>query len=310
MKSNSLKTYIAVAVIIFGFISVFAVSNFLEKNRPELPKNYIDEDLSLQGEKLKGFSFGFEGLLADWYWIRSLQYIGDKVLKSDEETVSLDDLRPLNPKLLYPLLNNAATLDPKFTEVYSYGAVVLPAVNPTQAIKFTEKGIADNPGNWRLYQHLGYIYWKLNKYEKAAEVYEKGSRIKDAPPFMKLMAAKMKTDGGNRETARQIYRQMFDEAGDTQIKDNAKIRLLELDSLDERDAIQTALDKFKTQKGICANDWQEIIPLLQNVNLPGGKDFRVNEKGNIVDPTDAPYLIDKENCQVKLDVKKTKLPKM
>ncbi len=188
MKSNSLKTYIAVAVIIFGFIAVFELSNFLERHHPQMPENYTDEDLSLQGEKLKGYSFGFEGLLADWYWMRSLQYIGNKVVKSTEETVNLDDLRPLNPKLLYPLLENAATLDPHFLEVYSYGAVVLPAINPEQAIKFTEKGIANNPDEWRLYQHLGYIYWKLNKYEKAAEVYQKGSEIKDAPPFMKLMA--------------------------------------------------------------------------------------------------------------------------
>ncbi|MGI8669298.1 MAG: tetratricopeptide repeat protein [Aridibacter sp.] len=308
MKSNSLKTYIAVAVIIFGFVAVFSLSNFLEKHQPPMPENYIDEDLSLQGEKLKGYSFGFEGLLADWYWMRSLQYIGDKVVNS-KENLDLENLKPLNPKLLYPLLENAATLDPQFLEVYSYGAVVLPAINPEQAIEFTEKGIANNPDEWRLYQHLGYIYWKLNKYAKAAEVYQKGSEIKDAPPFMKLMAAKMKNEGGSRETARQIYRQMLDEAQDTQIKENAKIRLLELDSFNERDAIQKVLTQFKEQKGRCANDWQEIFPLLQNVKLPDGKDFRVDDKGNIVDPTDAPYLLDKEHCEIKLDLEKTKLPR-
>ncbi len=310
MKSDSIKTYIAVAVIIFGFAAIFGLSNFLENNRPPMPENYIDEDLSLQGEKLKGYSFGFEGLLADWYWMRSLQYIGDKVINSTEETVNLDDLRPLNPKLLYPLLYNATTLDPKFTEVYAYGAVVLPAINPTQAIEFIKKGIADNPDDWRLYQHLGYIYWKLNKYKEAAEVYQKGSQIKDAPPFMKLMAAKMKTDAGSRETARQIYRQMLDESQDTQTKENAKLRLLQLDSLDEIEAIQKALTQFKQQNGRCANNWQEIFPLLQNIKLPNNKDFRVDDKGNIVDPTDAPYLIDKESCRVKLDLEKTKLPKI
>ncbi len=308
MKSNLLKTYIPVAVIIFGFIAVFGLSDFIEKNNPPLPENYIDEDLSLQGEKLKGFAFGFEGLLADWYWMRSLQYIGNKVVNSDEETINLDDLRPLNPKLLYPLLDNAATLDPQFVEVYSYGAVILPAINPTQAIKITEKGIANNPDNWRLYQHLGYIYWKLNKYQKASEVYEKGSKLKDAPPFMKLMAAKMNSDGGSRETARQIYQQMFNEAQDSQTKENAKIRLLEVDSLNEREAIQKVLLQFKEKAGRCAKNWREIFPLLQNVKLPNGKDFRIDDKGVIVDTTDAPYLLDEQKCEIKLDRENTKLP--
>ncbi|MDQ3634488.1 MAG: hypothetical protein M3405_08265 [Acidobacteriota bacterium] len=233
----------------------------------------------------------------------------NKFLDSNDRNLNLEDLTSLNPKLLYPLLDNAATLDPHFLEVYSYGAIVLPAINPEQAIKITEKGIANNPYEWRLYHHLGFIYWKLKNYKKASEVYEKGSKIKNAPPFMKLMAAKLQNDGGSRETARHIYEQMFDEAQDTQTKENAGIRLLELDSFDEREAIQKVLSQFKEQKGRCAKNWQEILPLLQSVKLPTGKDFRVDDKGNIVDPTDAPYLLDKENCEIKLDTEKTKIPR-
>jgi tetratricopeptide (TPR) repeat protein len=309
MISNSSKTYISLAVIILGFAVIFGLSNFLEQHKPQIPESYIDEDLSLQGERLKGYSFGFEGLVADWYWMRSLQYIGNKVLKSKEKNnLNLENLKPLNPRLLYPLLDNATNLDPKFLEVYSYGAIVLPAINPEQAIKITEKGIKNNPEEWRLYQHLGFIYWKLKNFEKAAEVYEKGSQIKDSPGFLKLMAAKMRNEGGSRETARQIYQQMLAEAQDTQTRNNARIRLMELDSFDERESIQTVLNQFRQQNDRCPNNWREIFPQLQKVKLPGGKDFRIDEGGNIVDPTDAPYLLKKENCQIQLDPKNTKLP--
>ena len=211
MNSQKSKLLISIAVIVFGFAGVFALSNHLETIRPPLPEGYEDLDLAVQGAKLKGFTLGFEGLLADWYWMQSLQYIGGKMLKT-ERTVNLDDLRSMNPRLLYPYLDNATDLDPRFMTAYSYGAVVLPGIDAAQAVKITAKGIENNPNQWQLYQHLGFIYWRMKQFEKAAEIYEKGAQIENAPPFMRLMSAKMKSEGGSRETARAIYRQMSEAA--------------------------------------------------------------------------------------------------
>ena len=65
---------------------------------------------------------------------------------------------------------------------------------------------------------------------------------------MKLMAAKMKSEGGSRETARAIYRQMFEEAQNDEIKKTAELRLLTLDSLDERDAIRRLWKIFNSRQ--------------------------------------------------------------
>lgn len=310
MLSNSAKTYIAVTVIICGFLAVYSLSNFLEQNRQPLPEAYLDEDLSLQGEKLKGWSLGFEGLIADWYWVRSLQYMGDRIAKSKEETINLEDLTSINPKLLYPLLDNATTLDPKFMAAYSYGAVVLPAIDKNQAIKITEKGIKDNPNEWRLYQYLGYIHWRMKNFEKAAEVYEKGSTIKNAPPFLKLMAARMKGEkSGSRETAREIYRQMLNESLDSNTKKTAELRLMQLDAFDDLDAIKQTLENYKTKNnGQCVGNLQEIYPELLKVKLPNNREFRIDEQNNLVDPSDAPYFFNKQNCTVIMDYQKTKIP--
>jgi tetratricopeptide (TPR) repeat protein len=308
MNSNIFKTYAAVAILIFGFPAVFVLSNFLERNRPPLAETYIDEDLALQGEKLKGWSLGFEGLIADWYWIRSLQYMGHKVATSKEQTINLEDLRSLNPRLLYPLLDNATTLDPQFMAAYSYGAIVLPAIDPRQAIRIAEKGIENNPDEWRLYQHLGYIYWRLKDYDKAAETYEKGSRIEGAPKFFKLMSARMEGEGGSRETARAIYRQMLAEASDANVKANAELRLMQLDAFDERDAITEVLTEYKKKTGRCAESWREILPLLAAAKLPEGKEFRVDRTGDPVDPSGVPYVLDAERCAVRIDTGKSKIP--
>lgn len=307
MNPKSLKTIVATAVIIGGLAAIFVLSNHLEQIKPALPEGYIDQDLALQGAKLKGFSFGAEGLLADWYWFQSLQYIGGKVIESKED-LNLEDLSNLNPRLLYPYLDNATDLDSRFMAVYEYGAVVLPAIDLNQAIKFIEKGIRDNPQEWRLYHQLGYIYWRQNDFAKAAEIYAKGAEIAASPPFMKMMAARMKGEGGSREIAREIYEQMAQNSEDKQTREVAELRLLQLDSLDEREAIGGALQKFKEKSGRCADSLQEIFPLLQSVKLPNGKDFRINQAKKLVDPTGVPYLLDKEKCEAVLDIKNTKIP--
>jgi tetratricopeptide (TPR) repeat protein len=301
------QTFLAFAVIIFGFAAIYGLSNFNERARPALPDGYADEDLSVQGAKLKGFALGAEGLIADWYWMKSLQYMGDKI-HHFEGDINLDNLKPLNPRLLYPYLDNAATLDPQFTSLYEYGANILPAIDTEKAILLTEKGIRENPDNWRLYHYLGYIRWKMHDYEKSAESYERGAAIKGAPNWMKMMSAKMKLDGGSRETSRAIYTQMFSEAQDAQTKESAALRLLQLQSLDERDAIASVLQKFKEKTNRCASDWSEIFPLLRTVKLPDNKNFAIDATNNLVDPSGAPYVLDKQKCAAALGVN-SKIPR-
>ncbi len=284
--------------ITVGLIAAAALSSFVESVSPKLPETYHDTDLTFKASRLKGYCLGFEGLIADWYWMRSLQYIGDKIVNAKAEVVDLDDLRTLDPRLLYPLLENATDLDPHFIAAYVYGAVVLPAIDANKAIAIAQKGIDNNPNAWRLYQHLGYIYWKLKQYDKAAETYEKGSEIGGAAPFMKIMAASMRNEGGSRSTARQIYRAMLDTSDDPMVRLTAERKLKGLDLLDEREEIDRSLLEFRNRTGRCASSLAEIIPALLRVKLPDGRDFRIDSSDRLVDPAGTPYLLDRANCRV------------
>ena len=310
MRSTKfIQNILAFAIVAIGFVSIFSLSGFIENRRPQLPEGFENEDLSLQGAKLKGYTLGFDGLIADWYWMKSLQYIGDKLVKTEGD-INLDNLKPLNPRLLYPYLDNATSLDPQFLAVYSYGAIVLPAIDPQQAIKIAEKGIANNPNQWRLYQHLGFIYWRLGDYKKASETYENAAKIPNAPPFLSMMSAKMKNDAGSRNTAREIYQQMFDESQDVQTKETAALRLLELDSLDERDAIRLSLQNFHEKNGHCANSWQEVFTILKDVKISSGKRLRFDNNNSPIDPTNVPYLLNSNDskCDVIVNFKVSKIP--
>ncbi len=308
MENRNRNLFLTLVFIAGAFAAVFALSSRLETTRPALPEGFEDRDLALQGVRLKGYSLGMEGLISDWYWMESLQYIGGKILRNPQIKVSIDNLNPLNPRLLYPYIDNATSLDPHFTAPYYYGAVVLPAIDPQLAIRITEKGIANNPNEWRLYQHLGYTYWRLKEYESAADAYQRGAKIAGAPQFMQMMVAQMRSEGGSRDTARAIYQQMFDGAENDQTRELARLRLLELDSFDDRDQIRIALDKFKAQNGRCVNNWGELLPFMRDLKLPRGREFLIDRNNNLLDPLLVPYVLRKEDCDVSINYADSKIP--
>ena len=303
------QSWLLIGLLLVAIPLMAVLSNAAASDRVALSESYEDSDLELQGKKLKGFALGAEGLLADWYWVRSLQYIGGKLVKTDIANLNIDDLRPLNPRLLYPLLDNATDLDPHFMAAYSYGAVVLPAISNEQAITFIKKGISNNPDAWRLYHYLGYIYWREKDYESAARSYDQGSAIADAPQFMREMAANMRSRGGSRDTAYELYSQILAEATDPQSKSNAELRLMQLDSMEELDVINDALSSMAKSGIPCPTQFSAVIPRIEGKILPRGKEFHINQQRQLVDPSGVPYVIDTQQCTAQVDGIRSKIPK-
>ncbi len=284
------------ALILIGFFTIFNLQRWMDARRPALDPALEDEQLYVNAKWAKTLSMGFSGLVADWYWMRSLQYVGRKIIAAQaQENLSLDDLSPLNLKRLAQYLETTVTLDPQFMAAYEYAAVVLPTVDRRAAIDIVQKGIEANPQEWRLHQHLGYIYWQMKDYDRASDEYATGARLPGAPGWMQLMAARMKTQGGSRDVARNMYKQIYTDTDDPKMKELALSRLAQLQSLDERDLIRQILSGRQNQTGRCPLSWQEIAGLLSRAG------FSLDAAGNPLDPSGAPYLLNSANCNVELN---------
>jgi tetratricopeptide (TPR) repeat protein len=283
-------------VLIAGMALTVLLARAVDTRRPAPDPNTIDESLYLNPNTARRVSLGFNGLVADWYWMRSLQYVGRKI-GSVPEDVPIDNLSQLNLKLLAPLLDTATTLDPEFADPYEYTAVVLPAVDVDAAIRIIRKGIDANPSAWRLYHHLGYIYWQQKDYKAASDMYQRGSQLPDAPQWMRGMTAKLAAEGGSRNTAREIYKRMQEESADENVKDMAGRRLMQLDSLDHRDILRKLMTEYKTRAGQCPATWKDMLPVLRSLRIP------VDQSGAPLDPTRVPYQMRAGACEADLDPK-------
>ena len=285
------------AAVLVGLASAALLTGWADARRPPQSAWAVSEDLYLKPHTLKRLSLGFNGLVADWYWMRTLQYVGRKVL-AHGQPVQLDDLSPVGLKTLEPLLDATTTLDPQFTAAYEYGAVVLPSVDREAAVRIIRKGIEANPHAWRLYHHLGYVHWQGGQFAESSRAYLKGSELPGAPRWMRAMAARVEAEGGDRALAREMFTRMFEEAEDENVREMAAKRLLQIQSFDERDQIRLALSAHRERAGRCAQSWAELAPALRRAPR-----LRLDAGGAPLDPSDTPYVLVRETCDVDLDLK-------
>jgi tetratricopeptide (TPR) repeat protein len=288
-------------VVLAGLASSFALARRLDARRPVQDPFATYEEMYVSPQTARRMSLAFNGLAADWYWLRSLQYVGRKVGAYGGD-FTLDDMSPLGIRNLGALLEQATTLDPQFTAAYEFGAVVLPSIDREAAVRLVEKGIRENPSDWRLYQHLGYIHWQAGRYGEAAEAYAAGAVLPGTPGWMNAMAAQMSLNGGSPAVAREMYLRMYQEASDEQVRTLAAQRLAQIDSLAEREVIRRVLAEFRSRASRCPADWREAAPLLRAARL------RVDAAGAPLDPTDVPYALDTGTCDVRLG-ERSKVPK-
>lgn len=300
------RDYLLVVTILVGLAAAALITRVSDAQRQDRAEQFAEEDLYLNGAAMKRLTLAFNSVAADWYWMRSLQYVGRKIVKHEdthEGNFELNDLSALGLRLLPSLLKMSATLDPQFMEPYYYGAVILPQVNDDEAILLLNQGIASNPGQWRLYQHIGYIYWQRNDYEKASEIYGQGAKLSGAPPWMLAMSARMKAEGGSRRAARETYLHLYESSTDETVKEMVDKQVMRLDSLDEREAIRRVLSDYAARTSRCATSWRDVGPGVRSARL------RLDATtGAPLDPSGMPYHLVKDGCDVDLD-ENSKVPK-
>ena len=299
-SNDRTKTIGLIGLVLFGLLTAVLLARWIDTKRPPADPNAVDESLYLNGQTARRLSLGFNGLAADWYWMRSLQYVGGKIIKMQDD-VAFENLEQLNLRLLPSLLDTATTLDPEFFEPYEYAAAVLPAVNADEAVRIVKKGVAAKPLEWRLYQHLGYLYWQKKDYKAAAEAYDKAAQIPGAPKWFEAMKARMLADGGSRSTAREVYLRMFEQSSDSQIREMAKNQVLRIDAMDQMDVLQKVLAAFQTRNNRCITSWKELQVEFRALRIP------VDASGSPLDPSRTPYLLG-ANCNAQLSPK-SEVPK-
>jgi len=229
---------------------------------------------------LKRISLGYTGLLADLYWTRAVQYFGYQHHEHSSDF-----------HLLAPLLEIATQLDPKLLPAYQFGSNFLApqppngAGDPEKAIALAEYGIRNNPENWRLYYGLGFIYYtEMKDYAKAAEAFERGARVPNAHPFLRILAARMAQHAGEFETARMLWTTTYETSTDKDIQRNAVDHLRALRVDEDVAQLEKLVTLYRERIGRLPGSVSDLVKmgLIRGVPAdPTGQPYKLMPDGRV-----------------------------
>jgi hypothetical protein len=210
---------IAVAVLM---AMCLATSAGLAKRLPAQPATAgVAGAHTTSSAALRRLSLGYDGLIADVYWARAVQYFGERHHQGAQR---FDDLGRL--------LKIAVELDPHLLVAYEFAAASLAppppngAGQPEEAVQLLEFGVQHNPEEWRLYYALGFVHsMERHDYANAARAFERGSLIPGAHPLLRVLGADMAEHAGDRETARRLWVATLETSKEEQVRENARARL-------------------------------------------------------------------------------------
>lgn len=208
------------------------------------------------GDDVRRLFPGLELVMADVYWLRTVQYFGGQKAFSTEKRFDL----------LEPLINITVTLDSRFEIAYRYGATFLSepwpvgAGRPEAGVRLLERGAAANPRSWLIQQNLGFfIYFYLQDSQRAARVLLDAARLPGAPSWLETMAADFLARGGDRETARKLWRRMYDQSEEGQLRKNAGQHLEYMDAEDIVDKLDEKIAQFRARQGRNPGSLAEVV---------------------------------------------------
>ena len=288
-RNRGVATVLALWLVVVGSMGFWisaqlAVDRIRETWQPAYPLLFLPN-----GRYLGAASFGYRVVLADAIYLWSIQYYGHR------RTVE-------GRNYLWHIYDVITDLDPHFVDAYTTGALVMASDmdDTAMAIRLLDKGIDNNPDEWRLPMEAGwYCYLRLEDYGCAEHYYQMAIDKPDAPPFAARLRAHMVARQGDLRDAVlawEAIRQEAEEDGDEQTVAIAHQHVYDLTVRISTEEVEAGLARFRERLGRDPEDLAELTRrgfVRRNIfldeegyptNLNGDRLLWDRQTGEISDP--------------------------
>jgi len=282
-KNHGHANFIYILCLIAALL-VWPTQHFIETHNVS---DGEDPDILLFGSPrlVKKMALGYDELLADFYWMRTIQYYG----RFDEA-----DRRKVRYGNLHTLLDITTTLDPYYMDAYRHGSFFLAsedpigAGKPEEALKLLDKGLLNNPEEWQFLYDKGFIYyWYLQDFVAAGETWLQAAAIPGAPDWFEGLATTSISRGGELNLAIALWQERYLQSTRETERETAKNRLISFKVAQDIWGWQALAEKYKEEKGAYP---QSLKILAAEHGL----------RYSLTDPQGMPYQYDPQTGKVAL----------
>lgn len=223
------------------------------------------------GTTLRVVSLGFERLVADLFWIRTVYYVGDEV----SSRAGWPDAERL--------ANLVTDIDPRFDSVYVLMSSVLNGLRhePDAAIRLLEKGAAVSD-YWRIHFLLGFQYFmEKQEYVKGAQCLERAIAL-GGPHYLQFLVSRLYSSAGDPTTAMQFIAARLKNEETPEVRAELERRYSDLWINRDLGLIDAAVGEFHAAKRRAPKNVAELVTagLLESEprDPRGGQYFLANGK--------------------------------
>jgi tetratricopeptide (TPR) repeat protein len=240
-------------VLVLAALAFGSLANSVgEKARASrLAKGNPDELMYLpESHVLRAASLGYTNVVADFIWLRAIQYYGEHRLT--------DRNYPQAERLFQSIYD----LDPAFKGATRFGALVLAqdAGNAKGALALLERAERDDPRAWEYPFDQGFIRQSICKeYSAASSDYLRASSRPGAPDLAARLAGLSATRLGDREAAREVWQQILADPPNELTRRIAERGLKNLDIEETQEILTVAMSKFREKHGRVPRSWTEVL---------------------------------------------------
>lgn len=216
------------------FLSVLAIwivsLCYLQQIRQELRAARPVAELSVllpKFEFIKIASLGYDSVVADWLWLRSIALFGAR--KAD----------PATYPVLYQMIDLTTDIEPRLRIAYLFGATLLTFYSEhiDWSNALLEKAIVAFPQDWWFYFNLGFNhFYFLGDPKTAADDISRAATLPGHPPYLERLAASLYASAGHLESALQFLQQIYEASESEELRERIlqKMRDLQEGEIPER----------------------------------------------------------------------------
>jgi tetratricopeptide (TPR) repeat protein len=277
MRLGTVIRGVALAVALGGLAAMLAVTG-TRLDRAASAAARADEPVYLpRAEYLRPMSLGWQNVLADIIWFRTISYFGQHY-RSDRTYPWLAQMCEL-----------VTDLDPRAEHVYRFAGFVLPweADQSEAGIRLLEKGARQFPDSWLLHYYAGFHhYFFRDDYPRALEHLRRAMQLPGAHPAVARLAAGLAAEEYGPETTLAFFSELERNAESADLRNVLRDNMDDVRLAVELQRVAAAADAYRQRTGQRPATVEAIVQAGLLPALP-------------VDPSGGRFVIDRLSGEVR-----------